>query len=62
MRKAKIILINGCILTISALFMRFISLGFNVYLPNELGAETIGIFTLVMSVYLFFVTIATSRS
>lgn len=62
MKKAKIILINGCILTISALFMRFISLGFNVYLSNELGAETIGIFTLVMSVYLFFVTIATSRS
>ena len=40
--------------------MRFVGLAFNVYLSNKLGAETIGIFTLVMSVYLFFVTIATS--
>lgn len=40
--------------------MRFISLGFNVYLSNKLNAESIGIFTLIMSVYLFFVTIATS--
>lgn len=40
--------------------MRFVGLGFNVYLSNKLGAETIGIFTLIMSVYLFFVTIATS--
>ena len=60
MRKAKVLLINGSILTISALFMRFVGLAFNVYLSNRLGAETIGVFTLVMSVYLFFVTIATS--
>ncbi len=40
--------------------MRFVSLGFNIYLSNKLGSETIGIFTLIMSVYLFFVTIATS--
>ena len=40
--------------------MRFVSLGFNVYLSNKLGAESIGVFTLIMSVYLFFVTIATS--
>ena len=40
--------------------MRFVSLGFNIYLSNKLGSETIGIFTLIMSVYLFFLTIATS--
>ena len=40
--------------------MRFIGLAFNVYLSNKLGAETIGVFTLVMSVYLFFVTVGTS--
>lgn len=33
---------------------------FNIYISNKIGAEAIGLFSLVMSIYLFFVTIATS--
>lgn len=40
--------------------MRFAALVFNVYISNQIGSEAVGIFSLVMSVYLFFITIATS--
>ena len=53
-------LINGCILTITAFIMRAISMAFNIYVSNKIGAEAVGVFGLVMSVYLFFVTFATS--
>lgn len=52
--------INGCILTITAFIMRAVSMAFNIYVSNKIGAEAVGIFGLVMSVYLFFVTFATS--
>ena len=59
-KKSKLFLINGSILTITALIMRFATLVFNVYISNQIGSEAVGIFSLVMSVYLFFVTVATS--
>ena len=52
--------INGCILTITAFIMRSVSMAFNIYVSNKIGAEAVGVFGLVMSVYLFFVTFATS--
>lgn len=52
--------INGCILTITAFIMRAVSMAFNIYVSNKIGAEAVGVFGLVMSVYLFFVTFATS--
>ena len=33
---------------------------FSIYISNKIGSESVGIFSLVMSVYLFFVTITTS--
>lgn len=33
---------------------------FNIYVSNKIGSEAVGVFSLVMSVYLFAVTIATS--
>lgn len=35
-------------------------MAFNIYVSNKIGAEAVGVFGLVMSVYLFFVTFATS--
>ena len=35
-------------------------LSFGVYISNKVGPEAVGVFQLVMSVYLFFVTLATS--
>lgn len=51
---------NGIILTITSFFMRSIGMIFNLYVSNQIGSETAGIFSLIMSVYLFCVTIATS--
>ena len=40
--------------------MKFAVLVFNIYISNQIGSEAVGIFSLVMAVYLFFVTVATS--
>ena len=53
-------IINGLILTITALLTRSISMIFNIYVSNRIGSEATGLFSLIMSVYLFFITIATS--
>ena len=60
LKRTKLFLINGIILTLTTLFMRSIGFIFNIYIAKKVGSETIGIFQLVMSVYLFFITIATS--
>ncbi len=44
---------NGLILTITSIIMRTVSMAFNIYVSNKIGAEAIGLFGLVMSVYLF---------
>ena len=60
LRKTKLFFINGFILTSTALLMRGVGLIFNIYVANKVGSETIGIFSLIMSVYMFAITIATS--
>lgn len=59
-KKSKLFIINGTILTITALLMKFAGLIFNIYISNQIGSEAVGIFSLVMAVYLFFITVATS--
>lgn len=59
-KKSKLFFINGTILTITALLMKFATLIFNIYISNQIGSEAVGIFSLVMAVYLFFITVATS--
>ena len=58
--KSKLFLINGTILTLTSLLMRFAVLIFNIYISNKIGSEAVGVFSLVMAVYLFFITVATS--
>lgn len=60
MRKTKIFFINGIILTITAFVMKSIGMVFNLYVSNKIGSEAVGVFSLVMSVYIFAVTLATS--
>ncbi len=40
--------------------MKSIGMVFNLYVSNKIGSEAVGIFSLVMSVYLFAITFATS--
>ena len=60
MKRTKIFFINGIILTLTALIMRSIGMLFGLYVSNKIGSEAVGTFSLVMSVYMFFVIIATS--
>lgn len=60
MKKIKIFILNTIILISSSIILQMIGLFFNVYISNKIGAEALGVFTLVLSVYLFGITLATS--
>lgn len=51
---------NGILMTLVSLAARYVSVGFNVYLSNKIGAVAMGVFTLVSSVYGFALTLATA--
>ena len=51
---------NGIILTITSLITKSIGMAFSIYVSNKIGSEAVGTFSLVMSVYLFAITLATS--
>ena len=53
-------IVNGTLMTFVSLLLRFISVSFNVYISNIIGAEGLGLFTLISTVYSFALTIATS--
>ncbi len=60
LRRIKVFLWNGIFLTITSLIMRMVLFSFNVYISNQIGTEAIGVFSLIMSVYMFSITVATS--
>lgn len=60
MKKKKTFLINTVILTVTALLLRSIGLFFRVYLSNVIGAEGMGLYQLIFSVYMLAATFATS--
>ena len=51
LKRTKKFIINGFILTITALITRSISMVFNIYVSNKIGSEAVGVFSLVMSVH-----------
>ena len=53
-------MMNAALLTFTSLIMQSVSMAFNIYISNKVGAEGIGLFTLIMSVYGLCVTFATS--
>lgn len=60
MKRLKLFLFNGILLTITSFIMRSIGVFFNVYISNKIGTEAVGLFQLIMSVYMFAITLATS--
>ncbi len=60
MKKVQRFLMNAMIMTATSLLMNGIGVWFNVYISNRLGAQGMGVFQLLMSVYAFAVTFATS--
>ena len=53
-------IINSIVITISGIVMRTLSVAFGVYVSNKIGSEALGIFQIVTSIYMFFITLATS--
>ena len=58
--KKENVMLSTLILSASALFVRFIGFLFRVYLSNAMGAQGMGLYSLVMSVYALSITFATS--
>jgi len=60
MKTFKVFLKNGIILTATSLFLRLVGIIFNTYISNAVGAEGMGVYSLVQSVFGFGVTFACS--
>ncbi len=60
MKRFKLLLFNGLLLTATSFLMRTIGFSFNIYISKKVGTEALGVFGLISSVYMFFITIATS--
>lgn len=60
MNRAKRYFMNAIILSACTLLMRTVAVAFNAFCVNKVGSEGMGLFSLVMSVYTFAVTVATS--
>ena len=58
--KKTVFIKNAAILTVSSLLLRFIGIIFKVWLAKEIGAEGMGLYQLVFSVYILASTFATS--
>lgn len=53
-------LVNSLLLVITALIIRSMGLAFRVYMSNTIGAEGIGLYQLIMTVYMFFSSVTTA--
>lgn len=60
MKKRNRFLMNALMMSVVSVIMRGIAVSFNAYINRKIGAESMGLFTLVMSVYGFALTVALS--
>ncbi len=60
MNRTKKFLADGMILALAAIFMRTVGVSWNAYVSNTVGAESMGLLSLVMSIYALSVTFACS--
>ena len=60
MKVLKIFILNTIILLLSSVILQIINMFFSIYISNTIGEEAVGVFTLVMSVYMFGITLASA--
>jgi len=60
MKRVKLLFINVIVLTLESLLIRSIGISFNVYLAAKIGAAGIGLFQLIMSIYILAITFSSS--
>ena len=60
MKTLKTFLLNTIILLVSSVLFQVVNMFFNIFISNTIGEEAIGLFSLVMSVYAFGITLASA--
>lgn len=60
MKTLKIFVFNTFILLLSSVILQVITMFFNIYISNTIGEEAVGVFSLVISVYAFGITLASA--
>lgn len=60
MKVLKIFILNTIILFVSTVLLQIIQIFFSIYISNTIGEEAVGVFSLVMSVYMFGITLASA--
>lgn len=60
MRRHSVFLKNAAILTVTSLILRTVGIFFRIYLSNQIGAEGMGLYQLIVSIYVLGSTFATS--
>ena len=60
MRTIKILFFNTIILLLSSIILQIINMFFSIFISNTIGEEAVGVFSLVMSVYMFGITLASA--
>ncbi len=58
--RARTFIYNSLLLTLSAVLMRAVGVAYNVYISNRVGAEVMGLYSLVTNIWGFALTLATS--
>ena len=53
-------ILNTVVLIVSSLLIKIIASSFDIYLANIIGPEALGVYSLVISIYMFFITLSTS--
>jgi len=60
LKRFKNFIFNTLVLILTSLFFRGIDIWFTSYISKKIGAELVGVYQLIMTVYLFGITLATS--
>lgn len=60
MKRFKVFLFNSLLMVVGSLLLQIIRLVFSIYVSNRISTEALGIFQLIMTTYLFGITLAAS--
>ena len=61
MKKFRVFLLNSLIMVTSSFVLQIIRLVFNIYVSNQISREALGVFQLIMTTYMFGITLSASR-
>lgn len=60
MKRFKVFLFNSLLMIGSSFILQIIRLIFNIYISNKIDKESLGVFQLIMTTYMFGITLASS--